>query len=190
MNKFLLLLSLAALVVVSSCKKDEDERTHTARERPRLTRFKFDSTQVRLNNLGQPERCRPAMGPSPNFHQMSAHYVSSRLTSGPRRFREVMYHAPETSAGGARPSISARGRAWARAGLPQHPLSDLAPGTTNGCAFRWPIRHDIDLHVNSPISMDLTGRIAAFVASNTTSAHSGEGLAADVNDDKRQGFLG
>ena len=59
----------------------------------------FDSTQVRLNNLGQPVAVPPGHGAqSPVFNRMSAHYVefaptaTTLLGDG-----DVVYMAPETS---------------------------------------------------------------------------------------------
>ncbi|MFL5754290.1 MAG: hypothetical protein ACJ76F_12840 [Bacteroidia bacterium] len=71
------LLILAALLIgFISCKKDtpvvEEEKA-----KPRLVfKFKFDSTQVRLDNLGNPA-VMPAnhQAQNPKFNKMSAHYL-------------------------------------------------------------------------------------------------------------------
>ena len=72
---------------------------------PRLIfKFKFDSTQVRLNNFGNPNPTIPAGhgAYSPVFNKMAAHYIElapndlTALGSG-----VVLYHAPETAIGGA-----------------------------------------------------------------------------------------
>ncbi len=70
---------------------------------PRLIfKFKFDSTQARLNNIGQPSSVGAGHSAySPKFNQMAAHYLElapgdlTAVGSG-----EVLYHAPETAAGG------------------------------------------------------------------------------------------
>jgi hypothetical protein len=94
------LLLLALSVMLFSCKKEED-----ANDGPRLVfKFKFDSTQARLNNIGQPQ-AMPAghAGQSPIFNKMSAHYVelaptaTTALGAG-----NVLYYAAETMAGGAK----------------------------------------------------------------------------------------
>ena len=70
---------------------------------PRLIfKFKFDSTQVRLDNLGNPSTVAAGNSAySPKFNQMAAHYLElaqgdfTAVGSG-----AVLYHAPETAAGG------------------------------------------------------------------------------------------
>ena len=68
-----------------------------------IFKFKFDSTQVRLDNLGNPSPSIPAGhgAYSPVFNKMAAHYIElaqtdfTSLGSG-----VVLYHAPETVSGG------------------------------------------------------------------------------------------
>ena len=66
---------------------------------PRLVfKFKFDSTQIRLNNLGQPSTIPAANAAfSPIFRKMSAHYIEmaqNDLTAVGAG--KVLYKAPET----------------------------------------------------------------------------------------------
>jgi hypothetical protein len=70
---------------------------------PRLIfKFKFDSTQIRLDNLGNPNATVTSTNEacSPVFNKMAAHYIElaqndfTALGSG-----AVLYHAPETTAG-------------------------------------------------------------------------------------------
>lgn len=72
---------------------------------PRLIfKFKFDSTQVRLDAFGSPTTGLPSGhgALSPVFNKMAAHYLElaqtdfTALGAG-----EVLYHAPETTKGGA-----------------------------------------------------------------------------------------
>ncbi len=71
---------------------------------PRLIfKFKFDSTQVRLDNFGNPNPTIPSGHGAycPVFNKMAAHYIElaqndlTALGSG-----VVLYHAPETAVGG------------------------------------------------------------------------------------------
>jgi hypothetical protein len=71
---------------------------------PRLIfKFKFDSTQARLDAFGNPLNTLPAGhgAYSPKFNQMAAHYIElapgdlTALGAG-----SILYHAPETVAGG------------------------------------------------------------------------------------------
>ena len=65
--------------------------------------FQFDSTQERLNNVGAPAGVASGnKAQSPVFNMMSAHY----LELSPGQFTtlgngDILYKAPETSAGGA-----------------------------------------------------------------------------------------
>ena len=74
-----------------------------ATEAKLIFQFKFDSTQLRLNNLGQPSAL-PAgnAGQSPIFNSMCAHYIEMTPTMfTPLGSGAVLYKAPETTAGGS-----------------------------------------------------------------------------------------
>lgn len=69
-----------------------------------IFKFKFDSTQVRLDNFGNPSPTVPSgrAAYSPVFNKMAAHYIElaqgdlTALGAG-----NVLYHAPETTDGGS-----------------------------------------------------------------------------------------
>ena len=64
---------LLVIFFISSCIKESSNSNNG----PNLVfKFKFDPTQARLNNLGQPQ-AMPAghAGQSPTFNKMSAHYL-------------------------------------------------------------------------------------------------------------------
>lgn len=94
--KFFLILILA--VFSFSCEKDE-----VANEPQLIIKFKFDSTQERLDNLGQPSTIPTGnAAQSPSFNKISAHYFEF----APNAFTAIgngaiLYKAPETMAGGA-----------------------------------------------------------------------------------------
>src|SRR3989442_2274965 len=117
------------LVIFSSCKKKDittEPQVHFI--------FKFDSTQVRLNNLGQPSGVAAGnKAQSPKFNAMSAHYVE--LT--PNQFTAlgggaVLYKAPETTAGGAnaidfnKANFAGEGQTFLSI-----PIKNIAAGTYN-----------------------------------------------------------
>lgn len=93
-----------AIAVVSfvSCQKDIDNGNGSGTANINFI-FKFDSTQVRLNAIGQPSPM-PAgnAGQSPRFNSMSSHYVElapdafTALGKG-----AILYRAPEVTTGGA-----------------------------------------------------------------------------------------
>lgn len=91
---------IAFVILFTSCRK---EINNTGSNAKLIFKFKFDSTQARLNNIGQPQAV-PAgnAGQSPVFNKMSAHYVEL----APTAFTAlgggaVLYHATETTAGGS-----------------------------------------------------------------------------------------
>lgn len=97
MKKILLFIPL----FLFSCSDDANDVIVT--DEPQLIiKFKFDPNQERLNNLGQPSSI-PAGNATqtPDFRKISAHYFElapnayTQLGDG-----SVLYHAPETDAGG------------------------------------------------------------------------------------------
>lgn len=180
---------------LSACEKDDESSNATAHSNtiaePRLIfRFDFDSTMQRLNNLGQPATI-PAghAAQSPRFREMSAHY----LELAPNTFTalgagQVLYHAPETTAGGesaidfGQSVRVAEGQAFLSV-----PLSQVAAGS-----YPW-LRVSL-AYQNYEINMryqtyDLTGTIASFVGFNTyITNYSVNTQSLTVNANKKQGY--
>jgi hypothetical protein len=94
----------SAIVLISSCQKNADDPTPINNGTAKINFiFKFDSTQARLNAIGQPAGM-PAghAGQSPRFNTMSAHYVE--MTPSPFTALgagAILYRAPEVTTGGA-----------------------------------------------------------------------------------------
>ena len=123
------LLLLCTICVVSSCNK----KSNTPEGHINFI-FKFDSTQVRLNNVGSPTGVVAGhKAQSPKFNFMSTHYVEldpnqfSGIGSG-----AVLYKAPETTAGGAnaidfsKSTLATEGQTFLSV-----PVSSITPGTYN-----------------------------------------------------------
>jgi len=125
-----IVILLVVSIILFSCKKKEEEPDPTpatttttggttggcptcafpdtvwnnSQPGPKLIfKFKFDSTQVRLNNLGQATSVGAGNAAySPIFNFMSSHYIElaqndlSPIGQGP-----VLYHAPETTCSGS-----------------------------------------------------------------------------------------
>lgn len=97
-----ILTTLFTHILFTACKKDDPTPPATATHYL-IFKFKFDSTQERLNSIGQPATI-PAgnAAQSPVFNGMSAHYIEmtenefTALGAG-----DVLYHAPETTDGGS-----------------------------------------------------------------------------------------
>lgn len=107
MKKIFFLLIIACVYL--SCKKEKDEIPEVNHNHEHEThgnlifKFKFDSTQVRLNNLGQVSTIPSNhAAQSPKFNKISAHYIEmieseyTALGGG-----AVLYHAAEVTTGGS-----------------------------------------------------------------------------------------
>jgi hypothetical protein len=100
--KFNPIYLLAVLPLTQSCKKNNDTPPTPITAKINFI-FKFDSTQARLNAIGQPSTIAAGnAAQSPKFNTMSAHYLElapnplTALGAG-----AVLYHAPEVTTGGA-----------------------------------------------------------------------------------------
>jgi hypothetical protein len=123
MKKLVAILLISGIIF--SCKKKEEEPTPDQTPTttgtptddgypdtvwtatgtgPRLIfKFKFDSTQARLDAFGNPLNTLPSghSAYSPKFNQMAAHYIELAPTDFDSLGKGVvLYHAPETVAGG------------------------------------------------------------------------------------------
>lgn len=119
----LLTLAITSVLAFNSCKKDKDEEpttsgtttppytacapatvyTPTSPTTPRLIfKFKFDSTQVRLDNLGNPSTV-PAgnAAQSPIFNFMSQHYIELAGDFDAVGAGKVLHVGTQTTAGGS-----------------------------------------------------------------------------------------
>ncbi|HRH68491.1 MAG TPA: hypothetical protein PLB89_03190 [Flavobacteriales bacterium] len=185
------ILAVLAVLLGSCTKGDDDPAPAAPDEGPRLImKFRFDSTQVRLNAVGQPSTVQAGHGAqSPVFNKMSAHYVEfaptalTALGTG-----DVVYHASETTLGGStaidHDLCLSVGNNEAFLDIP---LSELSPGT-----YEW-LRVSLayqNYNIRFAAStLALTGTIASFIGYNT---YIGSFQVADstiqVNANKLQGY--
>jgi hypothetical protein len=185
-----LLLPLLFLTLFS-CKKESDSTGNLKFQ------FRFDATQQRLNNIGQPSAI-PAgnAAQTPEFREMSVHYVElapnalTALGAG-----AILYHAEETTLGGENAvNFDKAAKAGQNQVFTTVSLKNVPPGT-----YEW-VRasvtyqnYDVRFNINNlPIIGNLTnqkGTVASFVGFNTylTTVKPREKTLA-VNDDKKQGF--
>ncbi len=103
----LLLCSTIALgFFAGSCKKKGntvDEKTPVPPEPRLIFRFKFDSTQERLNNLGYASTIPGNhQAQSPKFNKICAHYIELANDNDSLGKGKTLYRAPETTAGGGK----------------------------------------------------------------------------------------
>lgn len=185
--KFLLLLMLiTGLPMFLACESEE-----SAKSEPMLiVKFKFDPDQQRLNNLGQPATVPVGhAAQTPDFNSISAHYFE--LT--PDAFTQlgdgaVLYHAPETTSGGAnaidfsRSKIVAEGETFLKI-----PIKEIAAGN-----YDW-VRVSLS-YQNYGIAfkqsgVDYNGTLASFLGFNTyISSHAIGNNFFDVNANRLQGY--
>ncbi len=103
MTKLIKLTSVISILAISygffSCSSEDG----AAEPANLIIKIKFDSNQIRLNNLGQPSVIPDGnAAQTPDMKKISAHYLelapsaTTLLGQG-----KVLYHAPETDLGGA-----------------------------------------------------------------------------------------
>lgn len=177
----------------SADAKKEDGSCILPEEGPALVfKFKFDSTQIRLNNFGQPATLPNGhAAQSPIFQKISAHYVElspsmlTQLGNG-----EVVYFGPETTLGGAsavdfnQALLVGQDEVFLRI-----PIKNIQPGTYEWLRVSLTYQnYDIKYRASG---FDLIGRIASFVAFNTyINEYQINTQTVNVNANKLQGFWG
>lgn len=193
----ILLFSVASSVFFISCKK---EASPTTTEPKLIFQFKFDSTQARLNNIGQPSAI-PAgnAGQSPVFNKMGAHYLElaptmyTALGAG-----VILYKAPETTLGGSnaidfeKSSNAGNGQTFYEV-----PLKNITPGEYEWLRLSLAYQnYDVKFYIDTTISgittrQENTGTVASFIGYNTyIKTYTIKNQQATVNANKKQGYWG
>ncbi len=187
MKKILkLILGLIATVSIVSCTDSDD----TLGEPKLIFKFKFDPTQTRLNNIGQPSSLPAGHGgQSPVFNLISSNYIEmAQLSNTALGNGEVLFRGPETTAGG---DLAIDFSQAVFVGEDQVflevPLRNINPGT-----YRW-MRVSLS-YQNYQISVreagvDYTGTLASFVGyNNYISSFNIGNHVFTVNGNKPQGY--
>ncbi len=154
--------------------------------------FKFDSTQIRLNALGQPSTIPADHGAqSPVFNFMSAHYVEMT----PNQFTglgagAILYKAPETSVAGAnaidfnQSTFASQGQTFLKV-----PISSFAAGTYNWLRVSLAYQN-YDIKFRSA-GVSYTGTLASFIGFRTyVQNYKIKTSTVNVNANKDQGYWG
>ena len=188
MRKFKLFgLLIFAGLMITSC----DTNNNNPSEPQLIFKFKFDSTQTRLNNFGQvavmPSNHRAQ---NPRFNKMSAHYIElapnafTALQSG-----EVLYTAPTTS--GAI-DFDQSVKVGENENFFSMNLKDIAPGTYEWLRVSLAYQnYDINYRVNTPFLYDGTGTLASFIGYNTyINSYTINTQSVAVNGTRLQGYWG
>ncbi|WP_396165349.1 hypothetical protein [Flavobacterium sp.] len=187
MKKLLLFaIVLGASFSIFSCEDLDDTPT----EPMLIVKFKFDPTQERLNNFGLPTALAAGHGAqSPVFNTISSHYVELAPDATTQLgFGTVLYHAPETTLGGAnaidfsQSKIVAEGETFL-----EIPLKKIVSGN-----YQW-LRVSLS-YQNYQISVrssgqDYQGTLASFVGFNTyIGSHSIGNTFFQVDGNRAQGY--
>jgi len=184
-----------AILFSIACKKQVEPNSSSANL---IFKFKFDSTQVRLNNIGQPSVI-PAgnAAQSPSFNKMSAHY----LELAPSAFTAlgagvILYKATQTSVAG-QTAIEYENATFAANNevFYSMPIKDIKAGIYEwlrlSLAYQnYDITFRIDTTISGfPINQDFTGTVASFIGFNTyIKSHTIKTQSLTVNDNRKQGY--
>lgn len=195
MKKINFLLPVIVLAIFVSCKKSTEET-----EPMLIFKFKFDSTQARLNNIGQPEAVEAGhAAQSPVFNKMSAHYLElapnalTALGSG-----RVLYRASETTSGGSNAiDFEKSTLAGDNETFFSIPLKDVAAGDYEWLRLSLAYQNfDVKFYIDTVISgitikQEFPGTGAGFIGFNTyIKSHTIKNQSLVVNGNRKQGYWG
>ena len=184
MNKIILFLVLLFLTgAFQSCKKETTG--------PKLiVKLVVDSTQVRLNNLGNPSTIAAGNAAQhPKFNSIAAHYLelapaaTTALGSG-----AILYHAAETTTGGStaidfsKSIVKSSGEVYL-----EIPIKDIPVGDYEWVRLSLSYQnYDVNLYYNG---LPYTGTVASFVGyNNYITNFNVKYQNTVVNANKTQGF--
>ncbi|WP_204344639.1 hypothetical protein [Psychroserpens algicola] len=187
--KVIKLIALLSFVFVLSCSEDQDDSPQP--DSPNLIiKFKFDATQERLGNLGEPVSVATGnAAQSPSINRMSANYIefaptaTTALGTG-----EIIFEGDETTTGGAQ-AIN-----FQNANFAGHdetfltiPLSQVSSGNYEWVRVSLAYQEGtIDILSNG---QDITGTLASFVGYNSyITSFDLNGSTIEVNGNQAQGF--
>lgn len=192
MKKMKFLLAIA-VIALAACKKEDPITPPVDNSGPKLVfKFKFDPTQERLNNFGQPATVPAEHGAqTPIFNGMSAHYIElapsawTALGTG-----EVVFFGPETTVGGqkaidfAKSIIRGDGQVFY-----SKPLSQITPNTYEWARVSLAYQNfDINFRWDG---VDYVGTVASFVAYRTyIQNYMIKTAQMSINSNKDQGYWG
>jgi len=199
--KKIFLFALAA-ICLSACKKDDETGTTNTNAKLRIN-FKFDDTQERLDNLGNPANLPTGhAAQTPNFKDLSVHFIEfvpNQLTTyrgGAEVYQGAEVPASNFNAFGFNTAINFDEAKLAADGelFYELPLNQIAPDTYEhlrvSVAYQ---NYDVQYNfINIPLlgnSLNETGTISSFLGYNTyISSIQPNTLTEEVNDFKLQGF--
>ena len=152
-----------------TCSFPDSVWTSTGTGPKLIFKFKFDSTQARLNAFGQPTTVAPGNGAQcPKFNGMSTHYIEMSQNDNTQvGAGAVLYHAEETTCGGSKAIVFCKSVVCKEDDVCfSIPISSVTPGT-----YKW-LRvslayQNYDIKVQTVSAGAIDGTIGSFVGFNT-----------------------
>lgn len=187
MKFFPIILMAFGSLFFQSCKKNTADQAVTANV---SFIFKFDSTQARLNGIGQPA-AMPAghAGQSPRFNAMSAHYVELAQTAATLLGAgAVLYKAPEVTTGGTTAiDFSQAYFAGNNEIFLKGPVFSIPPGTYNWLRVSLAYQN-YNVYMNTP-TQTIDATVASFIGFNTfINSYKVKDSTLNINANKLQGY--
>lgn len=180
-----------AMFAFQSCQKEVNVDTVTGNGTAKVNFiFKFDSTQVRLNAIGQPAPM-PAgnAGQSPRFNSMSAHYVElapdafTALGGG-----AILYKAPEVTTGGSKGIDFSNSKFAGNNELfLSVPVNSFAAGSYSWLRISLAYQN-YNIYMNA-LGQTIDATLASFIGYNTyLNSYKVKDSTVSVNANKAQGY--
>lgn len=181
---------------ISGCKKDKE--VDNIPEPKLIFKFRFDTTQQRLDGFGQPAPDPASLGhgaQSPRFNKMSAHYIelAQNQWTGLGDGMVVFINESTTAGGNNAIDFSKSVLAGNNEIFYSTALKNIARGTYQylrvSLAYQ---NYDIDFRINfMGTDYDGTGTLASFIGYNTyIGGYKIKDSLISVYDDKLQGYWG
>ncbi len=190
-----LVFILLAIAVVS-CKKEKNNNPAGNL----VFKFKFDSTQARLNNIGQPSTIPSGNGAqSPIFNSMSVHYIELTGTAlVPLGQGAVLYRAPETTTGGStaidfeKSNFAGNNETFFSIPLKDVPAGDYEWIRVSLAYQNADVKFKVDTTIlGITINQDFVGTLAGFIGFNTyLKTFKVKNQSLTVNGNRKQGYWG
>ncbi|WP_298238678.1 hypothetical protein [uncultured Algibacter sp.] len=180
---------IVLLIVLTSCSKDNNDANNTSQNNL-VIKFKFDPTQERLNNLGQPANIASGnAAQSPSFAKMSANYIEFAQTATTLLGEgEIIFNGEETEAGGSKAIDFQKAKfAGNNEMFITIPLNEVSVGNYKWVRVSLAYQEgNIDFLLNGT---NFNGTLASFVGyNNYITSFDLNGSSIVVNENKKQGF--
>ena len=179
---------IASMFILQACNKTTDNNNTNVAKINFV--FKFDSTQVRLNGLGQPV-ILPAghAAQSPRLNSMSAHYAELTPTAfTPLGTGAVLYRAAEVNTGGSTAIDFSQAKLVGNNQIfLSVPLSSVAAGNYNYLRISLAYQN-YNVYITTPTAT-IDATVASFIGFNTfISNYKIKDSTVAVNANKPQGY--